>query len=88
LAVWMTFLLGRQAMFGQEPPRYFLSITAARCPCDASVQARNLPASPLPNTTTSNSSRFDMVLSCLGGVAFHAPIQMEAAARRLRPLSK
>src|SRR5260370_32665390 len=58
----MTFLLGRQAMFGQEPPRYFLSITAARLPWEASVQARYLPASPLPSTTRSYSSGSAMIV--------------------------
>ena len=33
LALWITFLLGRQAMFGQEPPMYFRSTTTARIPC-------------------------------------------------------
>src|SRR5207244_3423054 len=53
LALWMRFLLGRQAIFGQEPPKYFRSITAARWPSAANAQARYLPASPLPSTPTS-----------------------------------
>src|SRR5947209_19948504 len=52
----MTFLLGRQAMFGQEPPTYLRSMTATFCPWEARVQARYFPASPLPSTTTSYSS--------------------------------
>src|SRR5947209_2304365 len=52
----MRFLLGRQAMFGQAPPRYFRSITATRLPPDASDQLRSLPPAPLPSTTTSYSS--------------------------------
>src|SRR5215470_9660509 len=49
----MTFLLGRHAMFGQDPPIYFRSMTAVRLPSLAIVQAINLPAVPLPRTTTS-----------------------------------
>src|SRR5215469_13684384 len=49
----MTFLLGRHAMFGQDPPIYFRSTTAVRLPSLAIVQAINLPAVPLPSTTTS-----------------------------------
>ena len=30
LALWMMFLLGRHATFGQEPPMSFRSITAVR----------------------------------------------------------
>ena len=30
LAEWMMFLLGRQAMFGQDPPTSFRSTTAVR----------------------------------------------------------
>src|SRR6201988_2724660 len=56
LALWIMFLLGRQAMFGQEPPIYFRSITTARIPFLAWVQATYLPASPLPRTTTSYCS--------------------------------
>src|SRR6266480_3217117 len=55
----MTFLLGRQAMFGQEPPTYLRSMTATFFPWEARVQARYLPASPLPSTTTSYSSAMD-----------------------------
>src|SRR5215469_433518 len=56
----MTFLLGIQAMLGQEPPIYFRSITTARIPFLAKVQARYLPASPQPSTTRSYSSGCDM----------------------------
>src|SRR5215471_13650141 len=49
----MTFLLGKHAMFGQDPPIYFRSMTAVRRRSLAIVQAINLPAVPLPNTTTS-----------------------------------
>ena len=53
LAEWMMFLLGRQAMFGHDPPISFRSTTAVRWPSPAMVQARYLPASPLPMTRMS-----------------------------------
>src|SRR6266404_809245 len=55
-ALWMMFLLGRHAMFGQEPPTYFRSITAVFIPFLASVQERSLPAAPLPRMSKSYSS--------------------------------
>src|SRR5215510_13441117 len=52
----MTFLLGRQAIFGQEPPIYFRSMTAVFIPVLARVHERSLPAAPLPRMTRSYSS--------------------------------
>src|SRR5215813_32948 len=52
-----TFLLGRHATFGQDPPMYFLSTTAVRFPSLAIVHASTLPPVPLPNTRTSYLSR-------------------------------
>src|ERR1700757_2206225 len=52
----MMFLLGMQAMFGQDPPIYLRSITATRCPCAARVHAVNFDPAPLPRITTSYSS--------------------------------
>src|SRR5580693_5724997 len=52
----MTFLLGRQAMFGHDPPIYFRSTTAVRLPSLAIVQAANLPAVPPPSTRVSKFS--------------------------------
>src|SRR5262245_66016966 len=52
----MTFLLGRHAMFGHEPPTYLRSITATRCPLLAKVQAATVPPVPLPRITKSYSS--------------------------------
>src|SRR5713101_1183339 len=52
----MTFLLGRQAMFGQEPPTYFRSTTTVFIPFLARVQERSLPAAPLPRMSRSYSS--------------------------------
>src|ERR1700730_13746733 len=49
-----------------------LSLTATRLPWEASVQARYLPASPLPSTTTSYSSGSAMIIlpaACVGPVA-------------------
>ena len=53
-------------MLGQDPPTYRRSITATRFPCEASVQARSLPAAPLPRMTRSYSSAVDMVRSTIG----------------------
>src|SRR6202030_1772039 len=50
------FLLGRQAIFGQEPPMYLRSITATRCPCAANVQAAMVDPVPPPRITRSKSS--------------------------------
>jgi hypothetical protein len=44
----MTFLLGRQATFGQEPPTIARSTTTVFWPWLARVQAMILPATPLP----------------------------------------
>ncbi len=66
LAPWITFLLGRHAMLGQDPPTYRRSMTAKRFPCEASVQARSLPGAPLPRTTKSYSSAADMAPSAIG----------------------
>ena len=52
----MTFLLGRQAMFGHEPPTYLRSITATRCPLLAKVHAASVPPVPPPRITKSYSS--------------------------------
>src|SRR5205807_1374079 len=52
----MMFLLGRHAMFGQEPPRYLRSTVATRCPCSANVHARNFDPVPLPSNRRSYSS--------------------------------
>src|ERR1700747_2818952 len=50
------FLLGRQAIFGQDPPMYFRSISATRCPCAANVQAAMVEPVPPPRITRSKSS--------------------------------
>src|ERR1700757_2370416 len=50
------FLLGRQAMFGHEPPTYLRSIAATRCPCLAKVHAAIVDPVPPPRITRSYSS--------------------------------
>src|SRR5258708_8569096 len=54
----MMFLLGMQAMFWHDPPTYFRSITATRCPCPAKVHAPIVPPVPPPRMTRSYSSGF------------------------------
>src|SRR5215468_4647419 len=61
----MTFLLGRHAMFGHEPPTYLRSITATRCPLPAKVHAASVPPVPLPRITKSYSSSLSV---CIEGV--------------------
>src|SRR5262249_35566351 len=50
------FLLGRQAMFGHDPPTYLRSITATRCSCLAKVHAAIVDPVPPPRITRSYSS--------------------------------
>ena len=49
----VTFLLGRHATYGQDPPNEFRSTTAVRFPSLAVVHATNLTPVPLPRTRTS-----------------------------------
>src|SRR3979490_2770842 len=60
LALQISFLLGRQLVFGQEPPINLRSTTAERCPDLAMCQARYLPPSPLPRTSISKCSGWDI----------------------------
>src|ERR1700684_140368 len=55
-ALWMMFLLGRQAMFGHDPPMYLRSTTATRFPSPANVHAATVDPVPPPRITRSNSS--------------------------------
>src|SRR5262249_15182496 len=50
LALKITFLLGRHATFGHEPPTIARSTTIVGSPDLASVHARSFPPSPLPIT--------------------------------------
>src|ERR1700722_12311303 len=52
----MMFLLGRQAMLGQDPPIYFRSTTATRCPWPPKVHAASFDPTPLPIIRRSYSS--------------------------------
>src|SRR5436305_6192830 len=61
-ALQISFLLGRQLMFGQEPPIHFRSTTAVRRPDLARCQARYLPPSPLPRTRASYRLGSDMLM--------------------------
>src|SRR6201987_5782837 len=55
-ALWITFLLGRHAILGQEPPIYLRSTTATRLPSPANVHAATVEPVPPPRITRSNSS--------------------------------
>src|ERR1700738_3499991 len=52
----MTFLLGRHAILGQEPPIYLRSTTATRLPSPDNVHAAMVEPVPPPRITRSNSS--------------------------------
>src|ERR1700691_132100 len=52
----MTFLLGRHAIFGHDPPIYLRSSTTTRCPSAANVHAARVDPVPSPRITTSYSS--------------------------------
>jgi hypothetical protein len=65
LALWMTFLLGRQAMLGHEPPISPRSITAVRRP------ARQIPGDELARRPTTQ----DDVLEVLGGAHCGSPCE-------------
>src|SRR5580704_14874613 len=69
LALWMTFLLGRQAIFGQDPPTRERSTTAVEWPAFAIAQASDLPDSPLPMIRISKC--------CWSGIA--VPLQVESS---------
>src|SRR5215813_7813692 len=66
LALQISFLLGRQAMFGQEPPTQRRSTTAARRPERARCQDSSLPPAPLPSTRSSYGSACAMYISLDG----------------------
>src|SRR5712672_3771192 len=61
-ALWMMFLLGKHAMFGQEPPIYLRSTTATRLPSPAKVHAAMVEPVPPPRISRSNSSGCVFVL--------------------------
>ena len=55
-ALQISFLLGMQAMFGQEPPTHRRSTATVRRPDCAICHASSFPPWPLPNTKTSTCS--------------------------------
>src|SRR5260370_15138879 len=60
-ALWMMLLLGKHAMFGQEPPIYLRSTTATRFPSPAKVHAAMVEPVPPPRITRSNPSGCDFL---------------------------
>src|SRR5229473_4473200 len=64
----MMFLLGKHAMFGHDPPRYWRSMTATRCPCPANVHAAIVDPVPPPSITRSNASGCVFVTPWADGV--------------------
>src|SRR6266478_4126177 len=66
-ALWMMFLLGKHAMFGQEPPIYLRSTTATRLPSPAKVHAAMVEPVPPPRITRSNSSGCDFLRTWADG---------------------
>src|SRR2546423_1732292 len=86
MALWMTFLLGRQAMFGQEPPTYFRSTTTVFIPFLARVQERSLPAAPLPRMSRSYSSALiaDAALPLVAGLSKCSVVSMSFSCLVIR----
>src|SRR5215471_5767848 len=78
----MTFLLGRQAIFGQDPPMSFRSTTAIRLPSRAIAQAIDLPPAPLPSTTTSYLSGSLMLRRSFAARFFEVSSELEAHRRK------
>src|SRR5580658_10043611 len=65
LALHNSFLEGRHATAGHEPPTQRRSTTATFLPDRPRCQARCFPPWPLPRMTTSKVSGWDMVVSLL-----------------------
>jgi hypothetical protein len=83
-APWITFILGKQAMLGQDAPRGLRSISVARHTREASVQARTLGAAQLPKITDSYSSSVDNAFSASGNGLSPPPAEpLPAGAVRL-----
>src|SRR6516164_336324 len=79
-ALEISFLLGMQAMLGQEPPIHLRSTTAVRRPVLAICQATSLPPVPLPRTRMSYRSGWAMASSiqCCSSHAHPKPVVVEA----------
>src|ERR1700682_5025347 len=86
-ALQISFLLGRQLVFGQEPPINLRSTTAVRCPDLAVCQARYLPPSPLPRTIISKCSGRDIFNSSSFGGARHADEHLDPREQVVRSLA-
>src|SRR5437667_10584754 len=86
MALWMTFLLGRQAMFGQEPATYFRATTTGFIPFLARVQERSLPAAPLPRMSRSYSSALtvDAALPLVAGLSKCSVVSMSFSCLVIR----
>src|SRR6187401_1205707 len=83
LALRMTFLLGRQAMFGHDPPTSARSITTTARPCWARSHAMYLPASPPPRTTFSMCTVSVMVR--LSESTCSVPVYLRSSSGILNP---
>src|SRR6266853_2724492 len=66
-ALWMTFLLGRHAIFGHDPPIYLRSTTMTLLPSEANVHAATVEPVPPPRITRSNSSGCDFLRTWADG---------------------
>src|SRR6188508_2214881 len=82
LALRITFLLGRQAMFGQDPPTSARSITTTARPCWARCHAMYLPASPPPRTTFSMCTI--SVIARLTDLTSDVPVYLRSRAQVAR----
>src|SRR6266576_2874518 len=74
----MMFLLGKQAMFGHDPPMYLRSTTATRFPSPANVHAATVEPVPPPSMTKSNSS------GCIFSLAWAGETSLVLFTRRLQ----
>src|SRR6202795_161571 len=83
-ALQISFLLGRQLVFGQEPPINLRSTTAVRCPDLAMCQARYLPPSPLPRTSISKCSGRDIFNSSSFGSERYADEHLDPREQVVR----
>src|SRR5580700_11162045 len=84
-ALWMMFLLGRHAMFGQEPPIYLRSTTATRLPSPANVHAAMVELVPPPRITRSNSSGCDSLRTWVDGEVSVLFMRIFLSGRRVHP---
>src|SRR5882757_5117447 len=75
LLLLITFLLGRHAMLGHEPPIRARSTTTVRWPSRASSQAMYLPGSPPPRMTFSTFSLSTTIMS--SGRAGQLPVRID-----------